>query len=368
MNSSKNKFFLLLLFFFLPFKAQAQEKIYLIPPVQLLPLKKMETNAYGLIIAAKNDPLNEALWKNAAYPITADKFSKIPDTLPPSAENLRLKLLLTTAEPPLGTTGQAFITLKLRQLFELGYFEEVYKLIQKIPENIRTDEQKRLYADVLLLQDLQTACFLTDQASEHVFWQKLSAVCTAFNAQEDKTFLALDLLKEQNNADSFLSDAVDYFLEKKPLTTTPDKMTPLNVALWKKAGKNLGEIKDRAQNIWFKKIIVQDETVPAAEKLTNAEFLVQYGLLAPTKLRTYYQQVTFDRTNEEQALPAELYRALMIQKAAALSSMSEDNVQKQTFLKQGLLSAKKDGAKLRIYFEYPNFASTSLLISILGEA
>lgn len=93
----------------------------------------METNAYGLIIGAKNDVLNENLWQNATYPAIADKFAKTRGKLPPAAESLRLKLLLTAGVPPLGTTGQSFITLKLRQLFDLGYFDEVYRLIQKSP-------------------------------------------------------------------------------------------------------------------------------------------------------------------------------------------------------------------------------------------
>lgn len=343
MNGFKNSCFLLALLFFIPNGAVAQEKIYLVPPVQLLPLKKMETNAYGLIIGAKNDVLNENLWQNATYPAIADKFAKTRGKLPPAAESLRLKLLLTAGVPPLGTTGQSFITLKLRQLFDLGYFDEVYRLIQKIPEQIRSGEQNKIYADVLLLQDMQTACFLTDKESEEPFWQRLSAVCAAFNQEEDKAFLSLDLLKEQNGEDAFITNAVDHFTERKPLTTVPEKVTPFTAAVWRKAGRSLAEIKDKTDDVWFKKLFAQDESIPAEQRLAAAEQLVQRGLLAPTKLRTYYQQVMFDDAPDEKNMPGEKLRALMLQKAAALSSMTEDNIQKQTFLKQGLQSAKQDG-------------------------
>ena len=67
MNGFKNSCFLLAVLFFIPNGAAAREKIYLVPPVQLLPLKKMETNSYGLIIGAKNDVLNENLWQNGFY-------------------------------------------------------------------------------------------------------------------------------------------------------------------------------------------------------------------------------------------------------------------------------------------------------------
>lgn len=342
MNGFKNSCFLLALLFFIPSGAAAQDKIYLVPPVQLLPLKKMETNAYGLIIGGKNDVLNENLWRNTTYPVIADKFAKTPEELPPAAENLRLKLLLTAGEPPLGTTGQAFITLKLRQLFALGRFDEVYGLIQKIPEKLRSGEQNKIYADVLLTQDMQAACFLTDKESEEIFWQRLSAVCAAFNREEDKAFLSLDLLKEQNGEDAFVSNAIEYFMEGKPLTAKPEKITPFSAAVWRKAGRSLAEIKDKTDAVWFKKLFVQDETVPAEQRLAEAERLVQHGLLAPAKLRTYYQQVVFDDTADEKNMSGEKLRALTLQKAAALSSMTEDNIQKQIFLKQGLRSAKQD--------------------------
>lgn len=50
-------------------------------------------------------------------------------------------------------------------------------------------------------------------------------------------------------------------------------------------------------------------------------------------------------------MSGEKLRALMLQKAAALSSMTEDNIQKQIFLKQGLRSAKQD--KLSYAFPPP---------------
>ncbi len=338
----KNSCFLLALSLFIPSSAAAQEKMYLVPPVQLLPLKKMQTNAYGLIIGKKTDVLNERLWQNTTYPVIADKFATTPNKLPPAAESLRLKLLLMAGEPPLGTTGQSFITLKLRQLFNLGYFEEVYELIRKIPEKERSAEQNRMYADILLLQNMPAACFLNDKESEEPFWLRLKAVCAALNQEEDKAFLSLELLKEQNDEDAFVTNAVDHFTGNKPLTQKPEKITPFSIAVWRKAGRSLTEFKDKINNTWFKKLFVLDETIPVQQRLADAEKLVQRGLLPPTKLRTYYQQVLFEEDAGKKNLSGAKLRALMLQKAAALSSGVEDNTQKQIFLKQALQSAKKD--------------------------
>ena len=342
MISFKSNCFLIVLSLLIAGKAFGQEMIYLVPPVQLLPLKKMQTNAYGLIVAKKDDILNENLWKNAAYPVTADKFAKAPQNLVAEAENLRLKLLTLAAEPPQGTTGQSFITLKLHQLFDRAAFDDVYRLMQKIPEKIRSDEQNKIYADTLLIQDMQAACFLTNVGSDDVFWQQLSAVCAAFNKEEDKTFLAMNVLKEQYEDDLFTVNAVEFFLEGKPLTQTPKRITPLSAAVWKKAGKGLIELNDETQSVWFKKMFVSDETIPVEKRLNTAENLVEKGLLPSSKLRTYYQQIPFAENVDEDELSPATYRAFMLQKAAALSSLSEDNVQKQIFLKKALESAKKD--------------------------
>ena len=342
MTGCKNSFFLTVLLFFVSFAVSAQERIYLVPPVQLLPLKKMETNAYGLLFGKKNDVLNENLWQKTTYPVIAGKFAKTRDKLPAAAEKLRLNLLLTAGEPPAGTTGQAFITLKLRHLFDHGYFNEVFRLIQKIPEKLRSAEQNKLYANVLLLQDIQTACFLTDKETDDVFWQRLSAVCAAFNQEDDKAFLALDLLKEQNSEDPMIINAVDHFLTGAPLTEMPQKITPLRVAVWRKAGRSPAELNDKTDAVWFKKLLVQDETIPAEQRLDEAEKLVQFGLLEPSKLRTYYQQAVFDESTDEKNLTGAIQRAFWLQKAAALGSTVEDNLQKQLFLRRGLESAKQD--------------------------
>ena len=220
MTGFKNKLLAALLFFCGVQSAAAQDGIYLIPPVHLLPLKKMETNAYGLNFAETTDVLNQSVWKNASYPVTAAKFARVPARLPAAAEKLRLDLLKLTAEPPQETNDQAFITLKLRHLFDRGQFDDVYKLTQKIPENIRTAEQNKIYAETLLMRNLQTACFLKDTDTTP-FWQNLSAVCAARDKEENKAFVALDLLKEQEEDDPFFSAAVDFFLYGKAIKAPP---------------------------------------------------------------------------------------------------------------------------------------------------
>ena len=342
MMNFRNNFYLLFSLLFASFPAFAQNT-YLIPPVQLTALKKTEANDYGLIEAQKNDILNENIWKNATYPSTADKFARLPVRLPPEAENLRLKLLLLTATPPQGTTGQAFITLKLNLLFNHGQFDDVFHLVQKIPENLRSKEQNKIYTDILLLQDLQTACFVSQKETENIFQQQLSAVCAALNQEEDKAYLFLDLLKEQNVQDEFIIKAVEHFLYATPLDVFPSEVTPLSVAVWRKSKRSLEDLKEKTNAIWFDTVFAQDENIPVEQRLSTAEQLVENGMLAPSKLRTYYQQVSFDEKVIPNWLPEPKKRAFFLQKAAALTSTPADNLKKQNFLKQGLASAKKSG-------------------------
>ena len=169
----------------------ATDDVYLIPPVSLLPSKKSAANALGLFEADKNAPLNGNLWQNTAFPTVAEKFGKIPHLLPAAAEDLRMRLLLTAGNPPQGTVGQAFITLKLNRLFERGATDEAFKLIHKIPEKTRATEQNKINADVLLTRDLQPACYLNDRNSDNVFWLHLAAVCAAHAKNAPKTAAAL---------------------------------------------------------------------------------------------------------------------------------------------------------------------------------
>ena len=339
MKSFKNKLLTALLFFSLFQNAAAQDKVYLIPPVHLLPLKKMATDAYGLDLPASTEILNQDVWKNASYSVTAAKFKRVPDNLPAEGERLRLALLKLAAEPPQGTENQSFITLKLRSLFDRAQFDDAYALMQKIPENIRTDTQKKIYADILLTKNLQTACFLKETDTTP-FWQKLSAVCAALDKEENKAFFALDLLKEQNQEEPFFVNAVDFFLYGKPLTAPPEEITPLSVAVWRACGRSPDELKPPENALWFNALIVRDETVPVEKRLKIAESLVQTGILPASKLRTLYQLASIEKHKDQTPLPPELLRAQYVQQAAALSSQITDNLKKQAYIKKALLSAK----------------------------
>lgn len=339
MTGFKNKIFLLFLCA-CACTANAQEKVYLIPPVQLLPLKKMETNSYGITVADENDFLNEAVWENTAYPLIATKISQVPDDLPAQAQELFLKLLKLTAEAPQGTAGQSFITLKLQTLFDRGQFEDVYKLIQKIPEMQRTEAQNKIYTDTLLSKNLKNACSAAKMENGEAYEQEMTAVCAALNHDEDKAFLALELLKERGRDDPFIANAVDAFLYGKPLTVFPVELTPLTVSVWRQCGRKTAELRKKDSPVWFKAMFVRDETVPAEERLAVVEELVQKGLFLPAGLRTLYQQIRF-KDGKTASLSEELKRAKSIQQAAELSSSPQDNLKKQAFFRQGLASAEK---------------------------
>lgn len=334
---------MMLFLFSAPATAQAQEDVYLIPPVQLLPLKKMQTNSYGLEIPQKTDILNDSLWKNAAFPVIAEKFKKLPAFLPAAAEELRRRLLVLTAEPPAGTADQEFITLRLSLLFERGDFESVVQLAQKIPENQRTDEQNEIYANALLLTDFRQACQTSGKGGESTYQQNLALICAAADKDEDKVYLLTDLIKEQEEAGTYISRAAEALLNDRRPEEIPEETTPLTIAVMRLSGQDISEKAVATDKVWLMKTFAEDETFPVSVRLPQAEELVQAGLMPPVRLRTYYQQVVFpDKKAREEAV-ADKKRALMIQKAAALSSSAEDNLVKQEYFKTGFSSAKKAG-------------------------
>ena len=341
MTSFKSKLSALCLCLF-AFDAAAQDSVYTVPPVTLFPLKKMETNSYGLTVAEENDFLNENVWKNATYSSIADKISRLPASLPAKAEELRLTLLKLTAEAPQGSEDQSFITLRLQELFNRGQFEDVYELMQKIPEHRRTEKQNKIYADVLLTRDLKKACALADRINNDQFEQEFSAVCAALNQDSDKAFLSLDLLTEEGKTDLFVKNAVEHFLYQKPLTERKRKQTPLSAAVWRQCGLDLTELLRTNSPIWFNAMIVRDGTVPVDIRLSVAEKLVQKGLYPPTKLRDLYQRASVEENKNKKQTEA-LKRANAVQQAAALSDSLQDNLKKQAFIRQGMASAEKDG-------------------------
>lgn len=344
MTGFKNSF-LFALFFLLAASCtvQAQDDVYLIPPVHLLPLKKMQTNSYGLEIPEKTAALNDSAWKNAAFAVVAEKFGKLPQFLPAAAEKLRHRLLILTAEPPAGTADQAFITLRLKLLFERGDFESVTQLMQKIPENQRTDEQNEIYAEALLLTDFMQACRLADKGGESIFQQNLALICAAAVKNEDKAYLLTELIKEQEQDGTYMTRAAEALLNARRLEEIPQETTPLTIAVMRLFGLDISDKAAETDKIWLMKTFAEDETIPVSVRLPQAEELVQTGLMPPVRLRTYYQQIPFPDKKSQDDAAADKQRALMMQKAAALSSSAEDNQAKQDYFKKGFISAQRAG-------------------------
>ena len=338
MTSFRNKLSAALFLSLFIYPALAEDKIPPVPSVRLYSLKKMDTNGYGTIVPSDQDVLNQGIWKNSSYPVIAAKMAQIPQTLPAAAEELRLKILKLATDPPAGTTGQDFITLRLKRLFERGQFDDVLSLLKKIPEKQRTDEQNKIHLDVLLIRDFKNSCALSEKESDMPEQLYHAAVCAAEAQDSDKAFLALDLLKEQGKSDEFTSNAVDYFLYAKPLNTPPENVTPLSASVWRETEHSLTDLQTSQSPLWFNALLAEDKSVAGEIRLPLAEQLTQKGLMPASKLKDLYEHIPLpDKKNK--TLSGAFQRAALIRRA-----MTEtDNLSLQEMMKEGFQSAKKEG-------------------------
>lgn len=177
------------------------------PRVTVKGLGAIDPSGVGLLTEA-NGGLPSSMWDGSERQSIAVRLSQLPaGTSSPAMQSLLRRLLLSTAQPPAGTTppGEPTILgLRATKLVANGWTDDAAKLASQSP---RDDSYARqAWSEALLLQGRDAdACgdaSALRQSANDPYWLKLRTYCYIQQKNVDGAQMTIDIMRERNVEDA----------------------------------------------------------------------------------------------------------------------------------------------------------------------
>lgn len=172
--------------------------------ISVTPAMSISLDTLGLY-DEKSGGVGFAVWEGSDHARVKFLLGKIPETIPsPTVRRLLAKLLLSTTRPPKSVTIQQNVFReRMQTLLHIDELAQAQRLLEMIPQDLRTPETARLeFTTHLLKGETDWICdriggALEQYAGKSVQWQKYAVFCLAREGKEAEAQLRLDLLAEQ---------------------------------------------------------------------------------------------------------------------------------------------------------------------------
>ncbi len=168
-----------------------------------------------------------------------------------------------------------WLGLRLKGLFNLGRFQTVVELVDKIEPASQIQRFLPIYFNALLMQnDMGKACAVSaKQEDKDSFWQQADVLCQAFGTDVEKARLAYELWRERNPRDTVFSGLIAHQLYGTAfLVEKVHSVAPMEAFLIQKTG-----VKGIALDVRpaFMKPVVVVKNQPGFKNAVNLKTLMQ---------------------------------------------------------------------------------------------
>lgn len=317
----------------LPGSQPAGEAPYTPPPspsgIEVNTLGAPDGPAAGLLDTG-NGGLGREIWTGSPRGTIEDLFVRVPLATPvPSVRALARRLVLTTADAPVGQAPHAFQTLRLEALLDAGLFAEAAKLAAQV--QIKDDpEYAKVAAAAVLLggapADVCSNATIARLTQPDLFWMQLRAYCYAAAGLDDLSELTRGVMRAQGADEKAFEILLDDVLHHK--TTPPGEMrdpTAVEVFLLRQAGLPVSAGFAAKFGLAASVLALRDGKNPPAARAAAAEQAVHSGSVTPADLDTVADAQTFtiaqmaDPAGSAASLPFFQGQALIRQAAARMT-------------------------------------------------
>ncbi len=262
----------------------------------------------GLMDSASGG-LPSDIWQDSPRDKIEDMLGRLPiATAVPSVRSLARRLLLTTADAPLGAAAHAFLTVRLRKLLEGGLVGEAAEMALK--DQLKTDaELQRLKAEALLFAGRDSAICgpaTSERLSDgDVFWVELRAYCYAQAQDQDALELTRSVMHAQGLADPafdvLLGDVADHTAFSPGDIAAP---TALHVYLLNRVGLPVEASLGTQLGIPASLVAMRSANNSPSEKLAAAEAVAPTGAASSTELAAICDAQAFSADQLDRAAAA----------------------------------------------------------------
>ncbi len=259
------------------------------PSISESPVAKPSIDGFGTL-EENHGGLPASVWKTSTRESADVLLSEIDSGVAnDTIRNLLIRLLMTQATPPAGTSTTDWLTLRINTLINLGQDDKALQMISALPSTMTSEQILELQTGLQLAQgnyDKSCAAAQPDKPtadqSNNVFWKKLSILCQARAGKHDEAMVGLDILRETNSDEPFFQEQIRKIDDKTFLTRTlPSKFTLFDVAVIR-AANDTDKLKDKIDVLppVVLKYIAQDATLDIKLREKAANRAQQLGIIA----------------------------------------------------------------------------------------
>ncbi len=164
--------------------------------VSVKPIKNMSLDEIGLNVGLGFD-----IWSKNNADYIKNLLVYLPYSELEILKELKSKLLVSSAVAPRGGSNSVpFINYRLINLARMGNWQNIEKLIVKIPPDLLTENINKIYVTSLFFGNNEAkACDeITGFFFEYttLYWRELSIICQAVQGKNSQVELAMNLLRE----------------------------------------------------------------------------------------------------------------------------------------------------------------------------
>ena len=305
---------------------------------------------FGIYDPAENNfDLN--MWTQTEAEKVRSSFKRINQIeLSNTATQLFANTILSFAYPPKGMNEEEFVNLKIDWMIENKRIDFTEKFLKQ--NNVFPNKKKLIQylvdhniAKANIKEGCKTISFL-DKSIKDPYLEKFKIYCLVFNKKKNEAQLQLDILREENQSDTFFDDKINFLLGVT--SKTSKKIQEDNLLNFYLSSVTVGDFKYEPKKNTPKLIweylnaanLIKLDDVEDKERLRSLEIAANQDQFDKEKIFDIYTNITFDLNNLIKA--EDTYkkfdnidaRALIYQKY--LLSDNEENKIKLLFLLKDL--------------------------------
>lgn len=265
------------------------------PEFVIQPLAAPDPVTAGLLDDS-NGGLGTTMWQGTSRAQAVQAISVLPAPVAASAlRDLQRRLLLTTAQPPVGSGGTpSLLGLRVEQLFRLGQIALAEQLGTPQPPDLKDPIFRQMPFEVALLKnELARACDLAAtglREDASTYWQKAAVLCRYSAKDIAGGDLALSLWRDGGGGEDPAFNALAAALrgDARAKVETLGGASPLHFAMLRAAGRPLPkDTLDVAPPALLVALAAYDKA-DAELRLSATERAVRYGALPAELLAEAY--------------------------------------------------------------------------------
>jgi hypothetical protein len=288
-------------------------------------LGTLNADGYGLL-DGRTGGLGPDMWTGTTMADALALVQALPVGTPSRAMTaLTRRVLLTTATPPVSTSGEqngALMPARADVLFQMGLQGDLSDMLARLPDDVVSDGLRARRMEARLLQrHFEGACddaATGSAAGTDPLFLRAQVFCQVQAGQTDAASLGMDMLRELGQADGaflVLAERLGGLSQATP--PAPKPLDALTVTLYREAKEPFPDGILANAEPWLDRAVALSGPAAPGQRLEGGERAEANGALPPDALRYMYGDTPFEAGEKTRPLDSVLAESTPLSRALA---------------------------------------------------